>query len=152
MNYEKRFVKYTFVLFSFFSLLLPSFVHARQPYASELVSVGKSFSSNLQLIRATSTNPFFITSFSFSNDANNIRELRCDGVVFNVSLGSALTSFWTVDTPVRCAGSVYGYVNPSSFSSAHVSLTGFEMSDVDFNKPYEVATSTSSGGGSGVEN
>ena len=76
-------------------------------------------------------------------------ELRCDGVVFNVSLGSALTSFWTVDTPVRCAGSVYGYVNPSSFSSAHVSLTGFEMSDVDFNKPYEVATSTSSGGGSG---
>lgn len=113
--------------------LFPLISFARAPLASELQSfvVRDPTVDTWTVLRATSTNPFFITGQSFYG--NSQIRLSCDGVEFwnsGSSSGSPFKSDFFPQTVIRCAGAVL--INPNG--AVNYSLFGYSMSDSDFDE------------------
>lgn len=126
-------------------LLIPGISLARSPEASELrhyILNTTQTTPTTYVIRATSSNPFFTTSF-WTYGATGYGFLRCDGQFF-ASTGEGQNASY--DTPLRCPGSIEVRYNNGNLSQLSLSLNGFEMSDADFDEQ-----PTAGGGGSSEE-
>lgn len=123
---------------------------ARGPYASELQTisfVSTSTSPFVYQIRSTSTDPFFINSV-FTYGQTGTARLRCDGNIIVEPLTMSVPYSYFDD--VICRGALEVAYNNGNLSGVTVVVTGFAISQANYNLPLEVATSSSSGGGGGT--
>lgn len=126
--------------------LLPMFVSARAPYKSEIESYYNVVNNTTTTVRATTTNPFFITFIGNPNTGSGDMIIKCDGTTIAQINGQSGLTGYTFPTPIRCAGALK---NQSNGAVAEASLiVGYSMSDTEFNAPLIVSTSTASSGGS----
>lgn len=140
-----------------FSVLsgIPNRAYARAPHDSELVTVsGKLDTNTVLIIRATSTDPYYITRIVTTIFGNSKRVYLNCGVMPIVTVGTEISSgktevpqsgllTYSDESPLRCAGSLWMTIdNAQSGHPAGFTITGFSMSSSDFDEQ-----PTSGGGG-----
>jgi len=136
--------KYLFLIV----FLLPFMTHAREPFASEIVTSTAVMTvvNTTYTARATSTDPLYINSLVLSSvdTAGGMMRVYCGTTQMYAYVAVEPTDRAVYfDSPYKCTGSVWGFQDFGLTTSkpSTILITGFSMSDANFD--------LQSGGGGG---
>jgi hypothetical protein len=131
-------------------LAIPSFT----PKVSNYISTTTRLQSNARVVVfATSSDPVYITDLHWSAPFEATFKVICGNVDLRwLTIGGSNAVSTSFATPFRCDDALVVWSDSGNYGlPAFGTITGFTLSDADFNKGASIttSTSTSSGGGGG---